>query len=271
MPIYASGPYTALFFSIVAGDLKIVVPRKHAVGGFGKRPGRYLCNGGGIIAWDNGGHDMTGASDLRWYADHEATDEIRRQDNQWNAAFDVDQWVAPLPELPFWEHDLVRDKTGRVIFGGDGLLRIACIKYNHWGEKRTDGSEMSLYDVEAPYGRSGRTWTANENLELVERGNVWKWFNARETIVWKDLKQEADFHKWLGACDEIRNPKTGFYTWNLRDIFPALELGTIDAPSVSNGFFGVGSVTHCYKFHDRDLGERVRAAAIIGFYDKEKE
>lgn len=35
MPIYASGPYTALFFSIVAGDLKIVVPRNHAVGSKG--------------------------------------------------------------------------------------------------------------------------------------------------------------------------------------------------------------------------------------------
>lgn len=35
MPIYASGPYTALFFSIIAGDLKIMVPRNHAVGSKG--------------------------------------------------------------------------------------------------------------------------------------------------------------------------------------------------------------------------------------------
>jgi hypothetical protein len=32
MPIYASGPFTRLFFSIISGEPKIMVPCKHHVG-----------------------------------------------------------------------------------------------------------------------------------------------------------------------------------------------------------------------------------------------
>lgn len=241
------------------------VPR---VGGFGKKPGVYMCNGAGVVAWDTGQHDTPGAGDLVWLIDHDKLSEERRKDKAWNDAFETNQFISDLPNLPFWEHDIVRDKTGRVQMGNrtDGLLRIMSIEYHNLNSKRDDGSPMPIYNVEAPEGRSGYTWTDNDHLELVERGNVWKWFNGeRANIKWKDLHEEAGFHKWLGACDEIRNPRTSYYTWELQDILGGLNDGLIDAPSVSQGFFGAGPSTHCYKFHDRDLGERVRAKAIEGF------
>lgn len=241
------------------------VPR---VGGFGRTPGVYMCNGGGIVAWDTGEHNLPGAGDLKWLTGHAELDKLRGEDKAWNDAFEINQFVKPLPDLPFWEHDIVRDKTGRVQMGDrtDGLLRICRIKYEHLDSKRDDGSAMPIYDIEAPEGRSGYTWTENDHLELVERGNVWKWFNdQRAAIRWKDLQEEAGFHKWLGACDEVRNPRTGYYTWDLDGIRAGLADSLIDAPGVHQGFFGAGTSTHCYKFHDRDIGERVRAEALKGF------
>jgi hypothetical protein len=212
---------------------------------------------------------MPGAHDLRWLNGHEELEKTRREDKAWIEAFETQQFVDDLPELPVWEHDIVRDKTGRVSFGDDGLMRISRIKYEYVGRTRDDGSAFPVYDVEACDGNSGYTWTENKNLELVERGNVWKWFNAKDTIQWKDLREEANFHKWLGACDEIRNPRTNVYAWELDDIVAGLQEGVIDAPSVSPGLFGAGPSTRCYKFHDRDLGERVRADALCGFTTKE--
>jgi hypothetical protein len=251
------------------------IPR---VGGFGQKPGVYMCNGVGVVAWDTGQHDTPGAGDLVWLTDHDKRSEERRKDKAWNDAFETKQFISDLPNLPFWEHDIVRDKTGRVQMGNrtDGLLRIMSIEYHHLNSKRDDGSPMPIYNVEAPEGRSGYTWTdnddlelverGNDDLELVERGNVWKWFNGeRANIKWKDLHEEAGFHKWLGACDEIRNPRTSYYTWELQDIRGGLEDGLIDAPSISRGFFGAGPALRCHKFHDRDLGERVRAEALNGF------
>jgi hypothetical protein len=239
------------------------VPR---IGGFGKKPGVYMCNGGGVVAWDTGHHTRPGADDLVWLADHDKLSVERSRDKAWNDAFEINQLVGDLPNLPYWEHDIVRDKTGRVTFDcHKGLLKIARIHYSYLWEKRTDGSAMPLYSVEALFGNSGYTWTDNENLELVERGNVWKWFNARDTIVWADLREEADFHRLLGAIDEVRNPRSGISGWNVGEILPALQAGLIDVPSVSPGLFGAGASTHCYKFHDRDLGERVRAQTLKGF------
>lgn len=241
------------------------VPR---VGAFGKRPGRYMANGIGVVAWDNGTHDTPGSSNLKWLVGHDDLLRLRGEDHTWTDAFDIHQFMGDLPDLPFWEHDIVRDKTGRVRMGDreDGLMRIRCIKYHHLDEKRDDGSPMPIYDVEAPKGRSGYSWTNNDDLELVERGNVWKWFNdQRASICWKDLQEEANFHKWLGACTEVRNPRTGLYSWNIDDVREGLAAGLIDAPVVHQGFFGAGPSTHCYKFHDRDLGERVLAEALKGF------
>jgi hypothetical protein len=148
----------------------------------------------------------------------------------------------------------------------DNLLRIFNIEYHRLNDKRDDGSPMPIYNVEAPEGRSGYTWTNTEDLELVERGNVWKWFNGeRAAIKWKDLKEEATFHRSLGLANEIRNPRTMYYTWEQEDVLNGLQCNLIDAPAVVNGFFGSGPSLHCYRFHDRELGERVRAEALKGF------
>ena len=241
------------------------VPR---IGGFGKKPGRYMCNGGVVVHWDNDECDTPDAGDLRWEKNHRDLDRVRRADKVWNEAFEINQFMEPLPELPFWEHDIVRDKTGRLKMGNrdDNLLRISTIEYHHLNDKRDDGSPMPIYNVEAPEGRSGYTWTNTEDLELVERGNVWKWFNGeRAAIKWKDLKEEATFHRSLGLASEIRNPRTMYYTWDQEDVINGLQCNLIDAPAVMNGFFGAGPTVHCYRFHDRELGERVRAEALKGF------
>jgi hypothetical protein len=56
-----------------------------------------------------------------------------------------------------------------------------------------------------------------------------------------------------------------YYTWDQEDVLNGLQSNLIDAPAVMNGFFGAGPTVHCYRFHDRELGERVRAEALKGF------
>lgn len=237
------------------------------IGSPGKRPGRYSCNGSGVIAWDNGEFGQPSASDLRWETSHARLAIQRAADQVWNAAFDTDQFVEPLPELEFWEHDIVRDKTGRIRMSlrEDTLLRISHINYNNVNAKRDDGSPMPIYNVESSQGLSGTTSVNTDDLELVERGNVWKWFNDKSKIVWTSLREEANFSKLLGLTVEVPNPVTGWYTWSVEEVLPSLEAGLIDATSVCPGFFGSGSILRCHRFSDRELGERVRAECIQGF------
>lgn len=178
--------------------------------------------------------------------------------------------IGDLPETPFWESDIVTVHSKK--WGGDfgqphsecatpAVLKIDSINYD-------DREGQHTYSVSGLYASghtTGQIRAAKEELLLVERGNIWRYFN-NEAPVFVDLKDEIVFHQQLGKVQSLRNElRNNYYLWTLAEALAAIRDGRADVFSHSAGFFGGHSRIEVKRFDDRDMGERVRAEAIKGW------
>jgi hypothetical protein len=230
-------------------------------------PGIYEANGVAMIDWDDGSSDVSG-----WA--HELADkaEYKRRLDAYHAIKDKPFGygenvikVGELPETKFYELDIVRILNGFEDMTDRGYgARIAAVE---WGWKKEDG--LSVYRVEwidknGEYARAGHTYMNDSQLELVERGNVWKEFHG-EPLIFKDLREEIAFAQGMGRYKEVRNPASNLFSWTGREAIEAVRDGIADGFSLAGAFLGVPPRPSLHKFEDRDLGERVRQATIAGF------
>jgi hypothetical protein len=248
----------------------------------GRKPGVYEANGSPVIQWDDGTFQTVGASELV-FADSNLK-ESRFKDTIWNDAFKVESRVGDLPELPIWEYDWVRP-TAKMRDRGSNLIEsygprffVYRINWHHLGEMRGDGvTPMPIYNCQ-PTPNGGPSFALDSTeVELDERGRVWKWFNDRASLRFTDVEDEARFHRAMGYCEQVRNPISTNYGWTLKEVLLAIVDGKVDmfdAGGAFDAFVGIrGPVTpesdrhYAYKFHDEELGRQVRQRVIAGFND----
>lgn len=168
--------------------------------------------------------------------------------------------LGDLPETKFWEHDKVRVRFPQD--GSEHEMTIGRIDYHDIHKCRDDGSSYPFYGVNYSEGCSTR---AEESwIELVERGNVWKYYNS-QSLSFADLKEEANFFQLVGQTEEMRNPTNGYYSWTKDEVLEAIKNGTVHGFSVSSGFFGTGPHINAQRFKDEALGQRVAKATLEGF------
>lgn len=168
--------------------------------------------------------------------------------------------ISDLPETPFYEYDVVQPGSHARLDDRE-LMRVRSIMYT-WV---TDKQPAMVYQVDGLDRQGNPTWCTylrEYELELVERGNVYKHYH-NQPLTFKDLREEAEFAALLQKRDELRNPKYGNYKWTKEDALEAIRTGVGDSMSLG-GLFGVPSIS-VYRFHDRDLGERVRKETCKGF------
>jgi hypothetical protein len=140
-------------------------------------------------------------------------------------------------------------------------MTVSRIDY-HFMHKRRDGSPWPFYDVR--FADSGTTSAEESWIELIERGNVWRYYN-NEPLSFADLKEEAAFYQLVGQTEEIRNPDNGLYKWEKDEVLDAIRAGTVHGFSVSSGFFGSGPHINAMRFRNEELGRRVAKATLEGF------
>jgi len=169
--------------------------------------------------------------------------------------------LGDLPPTPFWEHDKVRVHFP---YAGHGVqeMIIRRIDYYHMHEHRQDGSPWPFYEVD--YMRGGSTAVEESWVELIERGNVWKYYN-NQSLTFADLKEEGDFFSLVGETEEVRNPANGLYGWTKEEVLEAIKNGEVHGFSVSGGFFGSGPHISARRFKNEELGQRVAKATLEGF------
>lgn len=162
--------------------------------------------------------------------------------------------LRDLPETKFWEGDVIScEDLHFEDFGGDSKRAfIFNINYSYMESKNVHGDPWPFYDI-SPDMKGGLTTSRPENaITLTERGNVWKYYH-NEPLEFPDLREEADFYYCLGFAKEVRNPRTGNYSWNgYQELRDAVKSGLGDA------VFG----KYLYKFNEKcpaDLGRRVAA------------
>jgi hypothetical protein len=100
----------------------------------------------------------------------------------------------------------------------------------------------------------------DEHLALVERGNIWKRAHG-EDVVFKDTAEEAAFLLAVGEYDEIRNPSTEGYTWELEELLDALDDGSVHGIKSSRFSRRPGAI----RVHHEHAGERIRLEPLRGF------
>jgi hypothetical protein len=162
--------------------------------------------------------------------------------------------------------DVARIVTGHQPWRHTDVVRVERIDYHRIGDKRSDGSPMPVYQctpLEKGYGTCSFDVT---EVVLVERGNVWKWFNGqRDQVKFDSLEEEIAFHFMLGQEEQIKCEQSKGYHWPFSAILPALRAGTIDVVKRSGGFFGASDSMAAHKLTDPDLSQRVREESIRGY------
>jgi hypothetical protein len=168
--------------------------------------------------------------------------------------------LGELPATKFWERDKVRVRFPHD--DNEHEMTIDRIDYNHMHQRRDDGSPWPLYDVRFMEG--GSTSAEESWIELVERGNVWKYHN-NQPLTFADLEEEAGFFQMVGQTEEMRNPENGLYSWTKDEVLAAIKAGTVHGFSVSGSLLGSGPHINARRFRNEELGKRVAKATLEGF------
>lgn len=236
------------------------------INNWGQESGVYMKNGVAEIVWIDGSVSQPGAGSLRWLTDHEEKQKQRRDDRAGSDEYDRADRLSDLPDLLLWEMDTVRIIKGHQPWQHTDIVRVERIDYRNLDSTRDDGSPMPIYDctpLEKGYGRCSFEET---EVELVERGSLWKWFNGqRAQVRFDSLEEEIAFHFALDQEEQVKCEQSKSYHWPFAAILPALRAGTIDVIKRSGGFFGASDSMAGHKLTDPDLSRRVREESIRGY------
>ena len=232
-------------------------------------PGVYYQDGVPLILWDDGSSEVSG-----W--DHDLADTVElerrfaawRKQNHNHGANHRLLRIEDLPETQFFELDIVQLKPGTQAASSfqdsPKRLRVSSILWHIKPDERGQAYDVEWIDDDGNYARCGSTWLHDNELELLERGNVWREY-VNEPLKFADIREELAFAHGTGKVHEQRNPANQLYSWSADEVLAAIRAGTVDSMNLTPGLFGGKTRPTAYRCEDRDLGERVRAYTIEGF------
>lgn len=171
--------------------------------------------------------------------------------------------IADLPETDFYEGDVVLCSS----FISKEEWVIHHIQYEYIGQHRDDGSNMGIYSLsESLNSGSYLSVFGSDELQLVRRGNVWRYYN-NEPISFETLQEEAAFHKMLGKTKEIKNPSNGTYSWTKDEILQAIQVGIVHGFAIGFVPYHLTNTSHLSAicFDDEGLGKRIAKETLKGF------
>jgi hypothetical protein len=239
-----------------------------------RKPGVYELNGPVIVQWDDG----TTSTPNGWLLhmidkDEEQSRRAQKRaetnDSNWadvDAKYEERVWIRELPVTNAWEGDFVRVKRER--FGmkeSYGFIE----RIDYYMMEQSGGQAKYSYSITDEFKevQGGSTYATEDEVEIIERGNVYKYFN-NEPIQFADLREEAAFFKSLGHCKEVRNPATSTYRWTLEEVIKAIADDIVDCFNMESVPFSFGTQSiRAQRFTDRELGGRLRATSLEGFND----
>lgn len=233
------------------------------INNFGMKPGTYLNKYWPHVKLETGEtiqistchirHSVDGLIEERRKAYLQLSEEERR-------FIENGERVGDLPETHFWPGDVVRSSK----HNGEKLI-IRGIDYTNIDSKCHNGSQYPFYNISYSFD-DWYTVAREEELELVERGNVWKHYHE-EPLEFDTLEEEGRFFKMIGHTTEVRNPNNNLYDWTLEEALQAIKDGLADAVIVTNTPLINLPVTSVIKYNDSKLGRRIAELTLRGFAD----
>jgi hypothetical protein len=169
----------------------------------------------------------------------------------------------PLPLPHFWECDFVKirnnhslQQKAKLTFTASENLLIVEVDYLAIEARQTKGLSLPCYEISDSLHNITTMTVKEEDLELVERGNVWNYYH-QQLIYFNDLKTKAEFHHLLGKTQEIKNPN-GSSFWSFDEAQERITAG------LAHGVVG-HSKDKCslIMFYDKSVGDAVARQTLI--------
>ncbi|MDO8425027.1 MAG: hypothetical protein Q7T01_00720 [bacterium] len=177
-------------------------------------------------------------------------------------------FLRELPDTPFWEGDWVHTRaigarwaTARAmsLIPDPELFQVTGIDDEQRGQRTQESTSPSAYYIADHLDAGWHMCAAAEDLVLVHRGPVWQFYHD-ERPRFNTLAEEARFYELLGRVDEVRNPIRQASIWMYDEALVAIADGIADGFASRDRLLGPSH--DLVRFHDRDVGERVRAATL---------
>lgn len=167
------------------------------------------------------------------------------------------QLVRELPDTPFWEDDVVEVYDGR-----RGV--VSTIDYDEFD----NSTDRPVYTVRFANSGAGENFHARA-LDLVERGNVWRYHHGEE-IDFENAAEEAILLHRMSLVTGVANRETGRLGFAWDEAVEALRNGEADViwHDWNIAIEDPGYSVQCYTIDDPAAGERCRGA-ILAAIDKE--
>ena|SRR5476651_204697 len=240
-----------------------------------RKPGVYEVDGQAIVKWDDGTTTEPNGWKLKMIDTAEekrryAVKRAESTDDTWaevDAKYEHRVFLRDLPVTKAWEGDFVRVSCKRFNMEAEYGI-IERIDYYRMKQEVSSGKPMYSYRICDANKNvlGGTTYAKEDDIEIIEHGNVYKHFN-NEPIQFADLREEAAFFKWLGHCKEVRNPATRTYSWSLEEVLKAIADDLVDCFNMESLPFSFTNTQtiRAQRFTDRELGARLRAETLAGF------
>jgi hypothetical protein len=241
-----------------------------------KAPGTYLNRAWTKVLLENG-HRYTEYTGRLQMTDR---DMYRRRVSEWQSRRESgeaenEEFLRDLPDTPFWEGDKVSIRRTHPavtsVYGPESPtttepkeLVVVRIRYRYLTDTRHDGSQYPAYHVSDKLGGDWDTTVSEQEMTLMERGNVWRHFHGKQ-VTFADLREEANFYVTIGQTCDVRNPDNGLYRWTKDEVLGAIKNGIVDSFMMGGGMFGSTGHIQAIKFRNEDLGRRVSAMTLEGF------
>jgi len=128
--------------------------------------------------------------------------------------------------------------------------------YSTIGHKFEEGSTSTWQFREAI---GDYPFTTQDNLELLERGNVWRYYHNETLKPFASLEEEAVFYMGIGRAQFVMSEFVGL-NHSLPEVFRNITLGKY------HGYFTKSlGMTRAVMFLDADIGSRVREYTLSTF------
>ncbi len=178
-------------------------------------------------------------------------------------------FLRELPETAIWEGDYVHckviDGQARGLVQPNNLRTFVVqeIDYHHMGVLHKNRMPWPYYKLSTGITGKWNVAVRESEMELVARGNVWKW-KHQENLQFKNVLEEMKFWQLVGEYEELVNPATKNYTWSREEVFEAVCNG------IAHGFKSIhlpllGRSSSAIRMKDIAVGERLAKETLNQF------
>jgi hypothetical protein len=246
------------------------------IGNCGLKPGVYVNRSWARIRLEDGHEyaEWTGRLELCDQDEYaRRMEEFRQRQAENSDNFSTDEFLRDLPETPFWEGDFVhvsRRSAISVVYDNippeqePETFQVIGIDYGKLDSKTVAESKYPVYKISDKIGGGWHTSASEDEMELAERGPVWKYYH-NEPIKFSSLAEEAAFFGLIGETMEVRNQASGLYRWTKEEVLDAIKAGLVHGFSLDGGFLGGAPSIRAIRFKNEELGKRVASATLEGF------